>query len=62
LIQPSSRFDPKPDFGKPGKDPSVSAEGSKYHHHPSDKVPANSDPVIEKSNQKFRIVRIQFLS
>lgn len=53
LIQTSSRFGPKPDFGKPGEDTSVSTEGSKYHDNPFDKVPADFASVIVQSNQKF---------
>jgi len=62
LIKPTARFDPKPDFGKPGKDPSFSTEGSKYHDHTFDKVPADFDSVTEQSTQKFSTVYSFYLN
>ena len=56
MIQHSSRFDPKPDVGKPDKDLSVSIEGSKYHNHLFDKVLAHFGTVIEQGNPKFNTV------
>jgi len=62
MIQPSSRFDPKPDVGKPVKDPSISIEGSKYHYHLFGKVLADFDSVIEQSNPKFSTVYSFYLN